>query len=519
MSITRSNILRLLAAYAMNFFLAAFLVTCLAACGNGGGETAAGGGGGIIGTGKQVVVRGEITGFASGVIVNGIEFTRSSDPGVSETPIELAFDGVFTGREDALRTGMMVAVSGSYNTDSGKGSYTRIVFSPELRGPLDNGSVNVAAGTCTVLGRTIQAGASTVFDGIADMNDLAVLQSQSLELLELEVSGYLDSQGGIQASRVALKSAGFANRPIQLKGEITALGIGSFSIGGVSVSTSNATFVNLSEKDLLPGLVVEVRGTLSGSVVGNARIERKSSTSDVSAGETMRIKGVAAGPLDRNSFVMAGPDGTLTVTTSGALFLLGKNPADASIVVAGALLEVEGTVQPGGVLTARKVKAEAERTVRLAGDLATVTITSGTLVLNNVTVRTDNGTSFRDNRKTPPPAVNLTLSGLAPGDHLQVDGFLDGNGQLFASQVQRFDSTQVIILEGPVTVADPASKRLVILGVTVTIKAGTEMTRGTTSYADFAAFAAQLAPGSSVVKAKGTIEGGGFAASSLEIEQ
>jgi hypothetical protein len=513
MSISRGNIVRLMTVFVMT----ALLVACLAACSNDGGGSAADSGGGIVGTGKQVVVRGEVTGFGSGVIVNGIEFARSSDPGVSETPIELAFENVSTGREDALRTGMVVAVSGSYDSASGKGSYTRIVFSPELRGPLDNVPVDAAAGTFKVLGRTIQAGVSTIFDGIADLNELAGRQNQNLEL---EVSGYLDAQGRIQASRIALKSDGFTSGRIQLKGVITDLGGGSFSIGGVSVTTGGADFVNMSAADLGLGLMVEVRGTLSGNVIGSARIERKSSTSGVPAGETMRIKGVTAGSLSGNSFVMAGPDGTLTVTTSGAVFLQGKSLADASIVVAGARLEVEGKVLADGSLAARQVEAETGRTVRLAGDLtAVVDVSSGTLVLNNVTVRTDKGASFRDNRKTPSPVANLTLSELAPGDHLRVDGFVDGNGEVFASQVQRFDSTQVAILEGPVTAVNLAFKSLTILGVTVTTRPGADMIKGTSPYADFAAFAAQLAPGSTVVKVKGMIEGGNFSASSLEIEQ
>lgn len=507
MRIPRGNIVR--------FLLACAMTALLAACGDRGGGIAAGGGGGIVGTGKQVVVRGEVTGFGT-LVVNGIEFTRSTSPDVSATPIVLAFENISTGREDALRTGMVVAVSGSYDAAGGKGSYTRIDYSPELRGPLDNGSVDVAAGTCTVLGRTIQTGTSTIFDGILDMSELADRQIQNPEL---EVSGYLDAQGRIQASRIALKSAAFTNGPVQLKGAITALSGGSFAIGVVSVTTSNATFVNMSAADLaLPGLVVEVRGTLAGTVVSNARIERKSSTSGVSSGETMRIKGIATGPLSGNSLVMAGPDGTLTVTTSGAAFLRGNNSADASIVVAGARLEVEGTVQADGSLAARKVKVETERTVRLEGNLTDLNVSSGTLLLNNVTVRTDKGASFSDNRKTSPVA-NLTLSGLAAGDHLRVDGFLDKNGQVFASQVQRFDPSQVTILEGPVTSIDLAFNRLTILGVTVTATSVTDMRKGITPYADFAAFAAQVAPGSTVVKARGTLEGGNFSASSLEIEQ
>ena len=127
MRIPRANITRFLAACA--------LTACLAACGGGGGGNAVGDGGGIIGTDKQVVARGEVNGFggttATGlgsVIVNGTEFSRSNTPGVSPAPIALAFDNISTSRVDALRTGMLVAVSGSYNSVSRKGSYTAIVF-------------------------------------------------------------------------------------------------------------------------------------------------------------------------------------------------------------------------------------------------------------------------------------------------------------------------------------------------------------------------------------------------------
>ena len=53
------------------FLAACALAATLAACGGGSSENVAGGGGGIVGTGKQVVASGEVTGFGS-VIVNGI---------------------------------------------------------------------------------------------------------------------------------------------------------------------------------------------------------------------------------------------------------------------------------------------------------------------------------------------------------------------------------------------------------------------------------------------------------------
>lgn len=504
----RGNILRLMAAAA--------LIAILAACGNGGGPNVTGGGGGIVGTGKDVVAIGEVNGLGV-VVVNGIEFVRSGDPSAPTAPILLAFDNVSTAREDALRTGMVVTVSGSYDSASGKGSYTRIVFSPELRGPLDSGSVNAAGGSFSVLGRTVRTGAATVFDGILDLSELAGRQDQGLEL---EVSGYLDAQGMIQASRVALKSTGFAGGTVQIKGSPAALDDGSFRIGGLVVTTDGADFVNMTAADLaVPGLVIEVRGTLAGGGVNNARIERRSSTAGAAAGGTIRLKGVAAGPVAGGSFIMAGPDGTLTVTIDGTSFQRGRNAADASIVVAGARLEVEGTVREDGSLAARKVAAETQRSVRLEGKLTAVDLPSGTLTLNGVTVKAGSATVFRDNRKAPPPAVDLTLAGLSPGEHLRVIGFPDADGQVLAGEVQRFDAGEVAILQGPVTSLDRDARHLVILGVPVIPDSGAELVRGVTSFGDFVSFAAQVAPGSTVIKARGIPTGSGFSAGSLEIEQ
>jgi hypothetical protein len=265
--------------------------------------------------------------------------------------------------------------------------------------------------------------------------------------------------------------------------------------------------------------VVSVRGTWGGTIVSNARIERRSFTSGAPTGETIRIKGVASGPLSDESFTMAGPDGKLIVHTAGAAFLRGMNAADASVVVGGASLEVEGTVQADGSLAAHKVESEKQRNVRIEGDLTAVNTSSGTLNLNGVTARAGNDTAFRDNRKTPPAIANLTLSGLAPGDHLRVDGFLDGSGQVITSQVQRFDPRPVAILQGPVSAVDIAGTELVILGVTVTVNTGVDMVKGATPFTDLATFAAEVAPGSTVVKAKGVFTGGNFSANELEIEQ
>jgi len=460
-----------------------------------------------------VVVSGEITGFGS-VIVNGIEFNRSTEADVSATPVELAFDNVSSPGEGILRPGMMVAVSGSYDTATNKGSYSRIVFSPELRGSLDAGSVNAAVGTLTILGRTVQIGASTIFDGVSDMQELQTLQNQGLEL---EVSGYLDSSGTVQASRIAQKSSGFTGGTVQLKGRTSSVTNTSFALGSLTVSTNGATFVGMTAADLtVAGLIVEVRGTMIGATVSNARVERKSATSSVQSGESINIKGVAAGTHLAGSFVMSGPDGPLLITTSGASFFRGSTSSDASLIVPGARLDVEGAVQADGSLAARKISVDTEKTVRLEGNLTSVDAIAGSLTLNGVTVTTVNGTSYRDNRTSP--TALLTLSGLATGDYLKVNGYLDGSGRVIASQVERFNAKTYNILQGPVTAINVAASQVTILGISVSTQPAASLLKGSTFYPDFVSFASQVTPGSTVVKAKGSTTGTGFSATSMEIQ-
>jgi hypothetical protein len=494
----------------IRILIAVVVAACLVSC--GGGTTVAGGGGGVVGTGKQVV-NGEVTGFGS-VIVNGIEFSRSTAPGVSATPIELAFDSLSNSTEGVLRPGMMVSIAGSYDTATNMGNYTRIIFSPELRGALDNGSVNAATGTFTVFGRLVQTGASTVYDGVSDIQEL---QTRQNERLELEVSGYLNSAGTVHASRIALKSTGFTNGKVQLKGQVSAVTAGSFTLGSLVVSTSGATFVGMTAADLATaGLIVEVRGALVGTTVSTAHIVRKSATSGGVSGDSLDVKGVAVGTPVAGSFVLSTPDGPLLVTISGSSFDRGSSPADASIVVPGARLEVEGAVQADGTLTARKTSVETEKNVRLEGDLTSVNSGTGSMTLNGVALTTFAGTSYRDSSSSA--TSPLGLADLVIGDHLQVYGFIDGTGKVIASQVERFNAPALAILQGPVSSINAGTSQLTILGVIVSSQPGTTFSKGTTSFVTFSSFAAQITPGSTVVKAKGSYSGAGILATTLEIQ-
>src|SRR6185369_12394102 len=124
-----------------------------------GGDGATTGGGGNGGTFANSSI-GEIVGFGS-VIVNGIEFTRKA--GLADDRVKLGFANISGAGESRLNVGMVVKIRGSFDSATGKGEYETIEFQPELRGRLD--SVNEAAGTVTIMGRTVQVETGSQFDG------------------------------------------------------------------------------------------------------------------------------------------------------------------------------------------------------------------------------------------------------------------------------------------------------------------------------------------------------------------
>ena len=129
--------------------------------------TACGGGGDSTGNNINLSSTGEIIGFGS-VIVNGIEFSRKA--GLADDRVKLPFDNILGVSEGRLRACMVVRVTGTFNSGTGKGEYEEIEFLPELRGPLD--SVNEAAGTITVMGRVVRIEANSQIDGLRDLGEL-----------------------------------------------------------------------------------------------------------------------------------------------------------------------------------------------------------------------------------------------------------------------------------------------------------------------------------------------------------
>jgi uncharacterized protein DUF5666 len=505
--------------------LSIFLLVGLTACSGGGSDSTSNGSGDI------KVASGTIIGFGS-VIVNGIEFSRKA--GLADDRVKLLFEDKTSASENSLFIGMTVNIRGTIDNATGKGEYESIEFQPELRGPLD--SVDTTAGTLTIMGRQIQVDTNTSFDsGISGLSDII----QAGNNPELEISGNLDNSTGIlHATRIARKALDFNARPektVQIKGKIVPGSVvsgassGSFTIGTVSVNFTSAELgSNTTITDIAADSVVEVKGVLNGAgnVITASRIEKKKAV-DAGVNDSVKLKGTANGGVVGDTFTISGPNGAITVNvnvnTAKTIFQKNGATATATIVTAGATLEVEGILQGDGSVAATKVYLEVEKTVKLEGNAAAGAFNAGTLTLNGVPVIISATTRLLDISDLP-----LDPASIAVDDHLQISGIFDSsNNKVTASQVQRTSGKKgVTFIQGPVTAT--ASPRLTLIGIITVDTSGVVQATGfgdsrTGTAVKFsgqaAFFAALTSDGFTVVKAKGTVSETTLSATEVELEQ
>lgn len=488
------------------------LVALTACVGAGGGASTNGA--------TAEVTSGTIIGFGS-VIVNGVEFTRKN--GLADDRIKLGFENNTSAGEANLRIGMIVKVTGHFNTTSGTGEYESIEFQPDVRGPLDTNGVDTTTSTITVLGRKVKVEANTNFDGIRDITEI----NGELQLgkhPELEISGNLDNAGVLHATRIARKAMNFdtlASKFVQIKGAISSASSSSFTMDSYTVNFDSAALgSNTVRADIAAGTLVEVYGALNGKVISASRIEKKSAVEAV-VNDRVYVKGTATGGIANNTFTLNGPNGAITVNTAAAIFQKGNSVATPAIVTMGVSLEVEGKLQADGSIAATKVKAAVEKTVKLEGNAGAGAFNVPTLTLNGVPIIISSTTRLLDKN-----TVVLDLAKIVAGDHLQIVGLLDiGTGKVIASQVERTSESNVTFIQGPVTASSRPTLTLIgLITVDTSNVLPTDFTDNRTgtrtvfaSPADF--FNAVTIDGLTVVKAKGAVIGTTMNAEKVEMEQ
>jgi hypothetical protein len=416
------------------------LMLALTGCSEGGGGLADNGG--MSGTG---ISQGAITAFGS-IFVNGVEWSLSG--------ASIEVDGRVATEAD-LRVGMVVRVEGDFAAGNASGTAIRVLYDDSVEGPIAAPPVETIPGvekTFPILGRTVTVNAlATVF---ADGATFDALAKDDV----LEVTGFEDASGAIQATRVQRKSPFPGNSEVELRGSVATLDArpddtGDFMLGSILVHYDATTaFDDVTRATLADGDLVEVEGTLraSGNDIDARRIERESDDLGSNDLERVEIEG----------FVVSCP--------SAPEYCVGNVPIDDSMAtfepvgftpVAGDRVEVEGALQ-AGVLRADRVESEneseGEENVRIEAAVTSVDTSARTLEILGVRVAADAETVIED--KSSIEDESFQLGEIRPGDWLEVRGVDDGGPNVRALSIARDDATpgeDTVELRGPVTALDP----------------------------------------------------------------
>ncbi|MFQ5598083.1 MAG: DUF5666 domain-containing protein [Nitrospiria bacterium] len=459
------------------------------ACGSGGvGGTGITAGGGIGGTG---ISEGTVTGFGS-VIVNGVAFnTDGAEFTIDDAP----------GTQSGLAVGMVVRVLVGEDGVTA----TQVVYEAEVEGPVD--SRDPATNSLVALGRTVIVDDSTKFEGTSGFTGADPLADND----KVEVSGLVFDDDRIQATFI--RRVPDTGVDLELKGRVTGLSnpTSTFSIGSQVVDFS---FVTIT---LANGKRVEVKGTRSGANLIASSIEIEDDTLGGKENDNVELEGmvtVVTAPIDVSTGVGAFSVGPQAVITGAGTRFEDGAPDD---LVKNVRLEVEGSMNAGGVLVARTVKFHGDR-IKIEANVEAVneTVTPATVVILGKTVVINRATGFEE--KTSPPDPFSSVADISVGDRLEIRAYLS-NGVITATRVERDNNKQGDPVRFQAPVDSIAGSDLILLGVRVDTSGVLDLNfkdRRDVSIGRVAFFSQVKAD--DLVKAKGSLVLGDIDAEEVEFE-
>jgi hypothetical protein len=461
----------------------------LASCGGSSGTA------GIDRTGapdSAIAALGTVTAFGS-IVVNGVRYdTSATQFTVDDNP----------GSQSDLAVGDVVLVRGTVDANGTTGVATSVVYDDQVKGPI--GAIDSVAGTFVVLGQTVRVGADTSFDDRISPASLAGFAVGAL----VEVSGLVESDGSIRATRVEPKPAG---TELELHGVVANHDAvaRTFDIAAQLVDYSAVSQLrDFPASGVANGQTVEVKGgSIASGVWRPASIELKTNPLTGTAGARREVEGFISRFVSATDFTVAG----LAVTTTPQTVFTGGAAADLGLNIK---VEAEGALDAAGVLVATKVDIRRSSAVRLVARVDSANAASGSLVVLGITVRADALTRVED--KSSQQLRPFGLANLAVGDYVEIRGVEQpaGSGAILAALVEREDVEPESEIQGFVqSVAQPV---LTILGVAISTDGGTEFRDVSDAPITNTQFFSVVAPGD-LVKADG-IEVGPQALSADQVE-
>jgi hypothetical protein len=327
------------------------------------------------------------------------------------------------------------------------GSVTSIRLENNLKGPL------TSSDPLRVLGQPFTINGNTLLKGFSDPATLVAGQL-------LEVSGFVDVDSSLVASRVALEDTPPAQW--RLSGFVTQLDSGnSLATIGSPPGGQGIDFTGVVPSGCGTGLQVgsyvsvlaaPIAGFTPGQVVDSVSAVRCRSVAQAGEdGEHDAFEGLIQSIVDDTTFTFAG----YQVTHDASTLFRNGNALDLDV---GVRVEVEGPFTAPATLVARRIKFILP-SIRFRAPVDPAAVSAGT----SITIL---GNTVLDNAQDR-DEDNIMASGLGEQTQVEVRAYLDKLGNLFATRVRsrgnpRSDHYQ---LQAPAeTVAAP---NLTALGLTV----------------------------------------------------
>jgi len=294
----------------------------------------------------------------------GIISNKNGNISVNDTPIDtnsttVIVDGVETDSA-SLKDGMLVTVTGTESSD-GTAKAQTIRFEDDVEGEVLDSSIDASGtGSLNVLGQTVLVDTNTVFES-NDINDFTVNDVDIGNIVE--VSGYSNTNGEIQATRIEVKNADYTpGEKMELKGSISKLDGNTFSIGELTILADSAVLDDRFNNVLKNGQYVEVSSYNALDANGNliaSEIKLKSENGKAvehdKNDEKVEIKGAITTELNNNELEI---NGAKIMLDSGST----SNEIKYGKLKKGNIVEAEGYINTAGVFVATKLELDEHTT-------------------------------------------------------------------------------------------------------------------------------------------------------------
>jgi len=354
---------------------------------------------------------GVITGFGS-VFVNGVEYETSTT--------EVSTDDKDSASETDLQVGMVISLKGAVNNDGKTGTAEAIHYKEQIKGPLN--SIDLAASTLIILGQTV------LFDELTSLDNVILANLAPGDFLE--ISGFTNADNQLYATRIAKEEP---VDTLKVEGIISMLDTSAktFKLANLIIDYNNADFVNLTEVDLVNDLTVRVKGDVSALVndvftVNQIKVEINDHQHN--EGDNRHLEGVITRFDSSTSFVV---NDVNVITDSNTEYEHGS----VDSLALNLRVKIKGAFNAEGKLLAKEIRIHRRTELKLEGAIQAIDLENKTITILDVIFITDEQTKMRD--ESDQGDRFFSLSDLLVGDFIEVKGFVDSNGDNFATKLER----------------------------------------------------------------------------------